>query len=101
MLLYNHSIQVAKSSAYTPTSEDVGSILKYEVVGYDGGSFSESGKAFTVQTARVRPLPEPPRRVLVPLVPTKPTGGTFTVLTYNVLADLYATVRHKICCHCL
>lgn len=89
----NLVLQVAKSSAYTPSSEDVGSVLKYEVVGYDGGSFTESGKAFTVQTARVRPLPEPPRRVLIPLMPTKPAGGTFTVLTYNVLADLYATVR--------
>lgn len=83
---------MGKTRAYTPTPEDIGSILKYEVVGYDAATYSESGKAFTVQTARVRSLPEPPRRALIPVVPDKPASGTFTVLTYNVLADLYATV---------
>lgn len=38
--------------------------------------------------------PSPPKRVLVPLTPAKPsvTKGKFTLLTYNLLADLYATV---------
>jgi hypothetical protein len=39
--------------------------------------------------------PNPPRRVLVPMTPAKPsvTKGKFTLLSYNLLADLYATVR--------
>lgn len=39
--------------------------------------------------------PCPPRRALVPLTPAKPcvTKGKFTLLSYNLLADLYATVR--------
>lgn len=38
--------------------------------------------------------PNPPRRVLVPLTPARPcvTKGKFTLLSYNLLADLYATV---------
>jgi hypothetical protein len=38
--------------------------------------------------------PNPPRRVLVPMTPAKPsvTKGKFTLLSYNLLADLYATV---------
>lgn len=42
--------------------------------------------------------PCPPRRVLVSLTPAKPcvTKGKFTLLSYNLLADLYATVR--LCC---
>ena len=50
-----------------------------------------------VATAPVRPPPSPPRRALVPLppgpplAPTSPGSPRFTVLTYNLLADLYAT----------
>ena len=53
------------------------------------------GKTFSIITSRVRPAPCPPRRVLVPLTPSKPSvaRGKFTLLTYNLLADLYATVR--------
>ena len=41
--------------------------------------------------------PTPPRRVLVPMTPAKPcvTKGKFTLLSYNLLADLYATVRRR------
>lgn len=43
--------------------------------------------------------PCPPRRVLVPLTPAKPcvTKGKFTLLSYNLLADLYATVGGRFC----
>ena len=53
------------------------------------------GKTFSIITSRVRPAPCPPRRVLVPLTPSKPSvaRGKFTLLTYNLLADLYATAR--------
>ena len=41
--------------------------------------------------------PCPPRRALVPLTPGKPcvTKGKFTLLSYNLLADLYATVSSE------
>lgn len=46
--------------------------------------------------------PCPPRRVLVPLTPGKPcvTKGKFTLLSYNLLADLYATVSAFVCHSC-
>lgn len=48
-----------------------------------------------MRLARRCAAPCPPRRALVPLTPGKPcvTKGKFTLLSYNLLADLYATVR--------
>lgn len=50
-------------------------------------------------TQRVRPAPNPPQRSLVPLVLPNDNNiqnnGRFTVLTYNLLADLYGKVRRS------
>lgn len=104
-------LQVGKGRLYTPCAEDVGTVLKCEVVAIDSASaFGELGKTFSVSTARVRPEPSPPKRSLTPVPPPKNvvTTGKFTALTYNLLADLYATVRRvcrdallvgTLCCH--
>ena len=89
-------LQVGKGRLYTPCAEDVGTVLKCEVVAIDSASaFGELGKTFSVSTSRVRPAPSPPKRSLTPVPPPKNvvTTGKFTALTYNLLADLYATVR--------
>ena len=56
-----------------------------------GGAEQSAANGFT--TGRVIPAPTPPRRNLVPVAHRDGVGagGRFTVLTYNVLADLYAT----------
>ncbi|MEW5305480.1 MAG: hypothetical protein WDW36_008014 [Sanguina aurantia] len=92
--------EVGKKGTYTPTLEDVGYTLKYECCIIDRlhPYAPASGRTEVVQTSRVRPTPSPPTRSLVQLVPTaQPTPspgaanlGRFTVLTYNLLADLYA-----------
>jgi CCR4-NOT transcription complex subunit 6 len=87
-------VEVGRERVYTPAADDVGAILKFECTAYDAASpYPEVGKTFSIITARVRPAPCPPRRVLVPLTPAKPcvTKGKFTLLSYNLLADLYAT----------
>ena len=44
-------------------------------------------------TARVRPPPNPPVRAMLQLSAMPSSGhGRFSVLTYNLLADLYAKV---------
>ena len=89
--------QVGKGRLYTPTEDDVGSVLKCEVVAIDTGSpYVESGKTHSIATSRVRPAPSPPRRSLSAINPAPKnivSAGKFTALTYNLLADLYATVR--------
>ena len=87
-------LQVGKGTSYTPTAEDVGSCLKCEVAAVDVQQNRETGSSSSPSTARVRPVPLWPQRALVPVAP--PRGGTaagkFTALTYNLLADLYASV---------
>jgi CCR4-NOT transcription complex subunit 6 len=87
-------VLVGRTRAYTPVADDVGHTLKYEVVAWDANSQQELDVPTVVQMpARVIPLPAPPSRSLLPLdgsvSNTHPSN--FTVMTYNVLADLYAT----------
>ena len=42
---------------------------------------------------RVIAQPQPITRRMIPIVPDAERVGRFTVLSYNVLADLYASVR--------
>ena len=95
--------QVGKGRLYTPIQDDIGSILKCEVVSIDAAvPFSEHGKTFSMSTQRVRPTPSPPKRALAPVNPAPwnvQSTGRFTALTYNLLADLYATVS-RLCLGC-
>mmetsp|Transcript_13036 Transcript_13036/g.39493 ORF Transcript_13036/g.39493 Transcript_13036/m.39493 type:complete len:591 (+) Transcript_13036:158-1930(+) len=91
-------IEVGRTRCYTPQAEDVGCILKVDVVSCDSSSgfAHELGRTFSVRSERVRPAPLPPKRALITLPPPKgqpslDTQGGFTLLTYNLLADLYAT----------
>ena len=97
--------QVGKGRLYTPCEDDVGSVLKCEVVAIDTASpYGEQGKTFSNATARVRPAPSPPKRALTPISPPPKnvvSAGKFTALTYNLLADLYATVRHRKATSCV
>ena len=89
-------LQVGKGRLYTPLQDDVGTIMKCEVVSIDSAApFAEHGKTFSMSTARVRPTPSPPKRALAPITPAPWNAQSttrFTALTYNLLADLYATV---------
>ncbi|KAL3151598.1 hypothetical protein ABBQ38_012592 [Trebouxia sp. C0009 RCD-2024] len=94
-------IEVGKGTAYTPTAEDVGSCLKCEVAAVDLQQNRETGSSSSPLTARVRPVPLCPQRTLVPIPPPRGSNpaGKFTALTYNLLADLYASVdAHGHCC---
>ena len=87
-------IEVGRGRTFVPGPDDVGCILKFECTAHDVASaYQDVGKTFSIITARVRPAPNPPRRSLVPITPPHPSvsKGAFTVLSYNLLADLYAT----------
>lgn len=89
---------MGRTRAYTPTSDDVGYVLKFEVTVIDKlhPYAADLGRTHTqsVCTARVRPAPNPPVRSMVQMVPPsqQSNAGRFTILTYNLLADLYAKV---------
>lgn len=93
---------VGRSRTYTPTADDVGHVLKLECTAVDSNTGQAVAPASTLLTARVIPAPSPTPRRMIPLnfndgVSTvdlegrSPATGTFTVLSYNVLADLFAT----------
>tara|TARA_B110001450_G_scaffold220096_1_gene215408 strand:- start:47 stop:1639 length:1593 start_codon:yes stop_codon:yes gene_type:complete len=86
--------EVGKGKNYSATTEDVGHLLKFEVCPVEVNTGAGCGKPEVFTTGRVIPAPTPPRRNLVPVARHDGSeGGTFTVLTYNVLADLYATTE--------
>ena len=94
--------EVGRHRTYTPSADDVGHVLKYECSAIDSSSGQAGAPANTLLTARVIPAPSPTPRRMVPLSfidglsgqeseNHTSAPGTFTVLSYNVLSDLYAT----------
>jgi hypothetical protein len=86
--------QVSRERRYTPQQEDVGFVLKYEASIIDAARAFEACRPGVAFSSRVRPAPNLPQRALLPLPGSGPGGGAgrFTLLTYNILADLYAKV---------
>ncbi|MCO5613501.1 hypothetical protein L7F22_067778 [Adiantum nelumboides] len=94
--------EVGRSRTYTPSVDDVGHVLKLECTAIDSSSGQPVAPASTLLTSRVIPAPSPTPRRMIPLSymdgmsgldmeSHSSAAGTFTVLSYNVLADLYAT----------
>ncbi|KAI7729472.1 hypothetical protein M8C21_020379 [Ambrosia artemisiifolia] len=95
--------EVGRSKTYTPTADDIGHVLKFECVVVDVESKSPVGSVNTILTSRVIPAPSPsPRRLIsisnadvaagnLDLDGRVSSMGNFTVLSYNILSDTYAT----------
>lgn len=90
--------EVGCSKTYTPTIDDVGHVLKLECVALDVTTGLSFAPASTLITACVIPAPSPTPRCLIPVKSLdgnlelgihNAVSGNFTVLSYNVLADLY------------
>ena len=90
-------MQVGRGRQFTPSDDDCYTTLKMDVVVVDSmarSPYLEIGKTFTSATARVRLAPKLPKRSLIPLPAPKASTapGKFSVVTYNLLADLYTNV---------
>nr|KYP73921.1 Carbon catabolite repressor protein 4 isogeny 2 [Cajanus cajan] len=91
--------EVGRSKTYTPTADDVGHVLKFECVVVDAETKLTVGHVNTILTSRVIPAPSPIPRQLIPVdgmghldVDGRMTSsGTFTVLSYNILSEAYAS----------
>lgn len=94
--------EVGYAKTYTPTADDIGHVLKFECVVVDAETKLPAGPVNTLLTSRVIPAPSPTPRRLISVSGVDMTGhldldgrlsssGTFTVLSYNVLADVYAS----------
>lgn len=88
-------IEVCRARKYTPVADDVGFTLKYECTVVEAARpYADISRGQPIITNRVRPAPNPPNRLLVPLhlrhTSQTVEGGKFSLLSYNLLADLYA-----------
>ncbi|PAN51412.1 hypothetical protein PAHAL_9G592300 [Panicum hallii] len=94
--------EVGRSRTYTATADDIGHVLRFECVVVDLETRGTVGAPTSVMTSRVIPAPTPTPRRLIPVNAADAMGhfdldsrassfGTFTVLSYNILADTYAT----------
>lgn len=94
--------EVGRSKTYTPTADDIGHALKFECVVVDAETKLHIGPASTLLTSRVIPAPCPtPRHMFsvsgvdipghLDLDGRLSSSGTFTVLSYNILSEAYAT----------
>ncbi|KAH1123069.1 hypothetical protein J1N35_006229 [Gossypium stocksii] len=94
--------EVGRSKTYTPTTDDIGHVLKFECVVIDAETKLPVGYPNTLLTSRVIPAPSPSPRRLISVGGADMMGqldsdgrlsssGTFTVLSYNILSDSYAS----------
>ncbi|MBA0635250.1 hypothetical protein Godav_029183 [Gossypium davidsonii] len=94
--------EVGRSKTYTPTTDDIGHVLKFECVVIDAETKLPVGHPNTLLTSRVIPAPSPSPRRLISVGGADMMGqldsdgrlsssGTFTVLSYNILSDSYAS----------
>ncbi|KAL2923973.1 Carbon catabolite repressor protein 4-like protein 2 [Bienertia sinuspersici] len=94
--------EVGRSKTYTPSADDIGHALKFECVVVDAETKMVVGHPMTLTTSRVIPAPTPTPRRMISVSGVDVMGhldsdgrvtsaGNFTVLSYNILADAYAT----------
>ncbi|KAF6135837.1 hypothetical protein GIB67_028156 [Kingdonia uniflora] len=94
-------LEVGCSKTYTPTVNDIGHILKFDCLGVNAKTKVAAGDTKTFLTSRVQSSPIPSPRCLISVSKVDVTGrldfdsssGTFTVLSYNILSDVYATTQ--------
>lgn len=85
-------VEISNNQMYIPTQEDVGRKLKLEV-----GSYSvETGELLMHRVVKtdlvLTRAPDPAKRNLVTAKTSGPRGGErFRIVTYNILAEIYAT----------
>ncbi|XP_010549782.1 PREDICTED: carbon catabolite repressor protein 4 homolog 1 [Tarenaya hassleriana] len=95
-------VEVGRSKTYAPMADDVGHVLKFECVVVNAETKQTVGHTCTILTSRVIPAPSPSPRRLIPVSGVDAMGhldsdghlsstGSFTVLSYNILADTYAS----------
>ena len=86
----------SNDKVYIPTPDDVGCVLKVEVCGVAMNDDTKymAGPVITFTDPVLAAPRAPPKRPLVTVpspAPTTATGARFRVISYNILAEQYAT----------
>jgi CCR4-NOT transcription complex subunit 6 len=85
-------VEISREQVYVPTGEDIGRKLKLEVGAYS----TETGELLMHRVVKtdlvLSRAPDPVKRNLVTAKTGGPRGGErFRIVTYNILAEIYAT----------
>jgi CCR4-NOT transcription complex subunit 6 len=84
-------IEISRDQLYIPHTEDIGRKLKVEAAAYS----IESGELLMHRVVKtdlvLSRTPEPEKRNLVTAKPAGGGGARFRIVTYNILAEIYAT----------
>lgn len=84
-------IEISRDQLYIPHTEDIGRKLKVEAAAYS----LESGELLMHRVVKtdlvLSSAPEPEKRNLVTAKPAGGGGARFRIVTYNILAEIYAT----------
>eukprot|EP00818_Percolomonas_sp_WS_P001274 CAMPEP_0117440882 /NCGR_PEP_ID=MMETSP0759-20121206/3328_1 /TAXON_ID=63605 /ORGANISM="Percolomonas cosmopolitus, Strain WS" /LENGTH=541 /DNA_ID=CAMNT_0005232679 /DNA_START=6369 /DNA_END=7994 /DNA_ORIENTATION=- len=77
---------------YIPTKDDIGRVLRVKAQLFDQSGVVPLSKPVFVETKPVSRFPNPPpQRFLIPYNNPRPGSFQFTVMSYNVLAEMYAS----------
>ena len=84
-------IEISRDQLYIPHTEDIGRKLKVEAAAYS----IDSGELLMHRVVKtdlvLSRAPEPEKRNLVTAKPAGGGGARFRIVTYNILAEIYAT----------
>ena len=84
-------VEISHSQSYVPSTEDVGRKLKLEAAAYS----VESGELLMHRVVKtdlvLSRTPDPEKRNLVTAKSAAGGGARFRIVTYNILAEIYAT----------
>jgi CCR4-NOT transcription complex subunit 6 len=84
-------VQISSDQHYIPGREDIGRKLKVEAAAYS----IESGELLMHRVVKtdlvLSSTPSPEKRNLVTAKPAGGGGARFRIVTYNILAEIYAT----------
>ncbi|XP_051148555.1 carbon catabolite repressor protein 4 homolog 1-like isoform X2 [Andrographis paniculata] len=94
--------EIGCCKTYTPKVDDIGHVLRFECVVVDVETKLAVGSATPLSTSRVIPAPLPSPRRMISVGGIDVAGnhdldgrtlavGTFTLLSYNILSDAFAT----------
>ena len=84
-------VEISREALYVPNTEDVGRKLKVEAAAYS----VESGELLMHRVVKtdlvLSRTPDPEKRNLVTAKSAAGGGARFRIVTYNILAEIYAT----------
>ena len=92
-------IEVGSLESYVPTSDDLGSILRLVSVAVDPETGAQLTAMNIIETNPVITGPVSQPRQMINCIPNDPNHSsdemTFSVLSYNVLADIYTRINDE------